>query len=184
MTEIVHAEPTEVQAKHAYEVESRVKDAIFQIRGAWVLLARDLYEFFSDQLWQKLGHDSFEAWLASPDIELSRRWVYELIAQYRELVVLRDVEPERLQSLEPSKVQLVLPAIRRKQVTIGAALADVETLSRNDLRERYGPQGAGTTRTAAGSAPDTSTRYDAEAEPMFVRCHVCGSRVRQEDIRA
>jgi hypothetical protein len=112
---------------------------------------------------------------------LREAWV-DLARDLYELVVLRDVEPDRLRALEPSKVQWVLPAISRKAVSVDRALADAEVLSRNDLRERYAPRGAGSTQTAAGSAPDDSTGYEATAEPARVPCPTCGSYVTEAQI--
>jgi hypothetical protein len=76
----------------------------------------------------------------------------------------------------------VLPAISRKAVSVDRALADAEVLSRNDLRERYAPRGAGSTQTAAGSAPDDSTGYEATVEPARVPCPTCGSYVTEAQI--
>jgi hypothetical protein len=120
-------EPSEVQATHAWEVEQRILATARILREAWVDLARDLYEFFTQSLWRDLGHFSFDEWAETPSVGFGRRWAYEHIRIYRELVVLRDVEPDRLRTLEPSKVQQVLPAISRKAVSVDRALADVES---------------------------------------------------------
>lgn len=175
--------PEEVAARHAYEVEQRIKGVVWQLRAAWATLARDLYEFSNASLWRDLGYDSFEEWLAGPDIEIGRRWCYELISVYREFVVKREVPLESLAEIEPSKLQEILPAIRRDQVNLETALSDAKALSKSDIRERYGSGGAGTTQTARGSAPDTGTGYDAGHEPAMVICPTCGHRVREEDIR-
>jgi hypothetical protein len=135
-------EPSEVQATHAWEVEQRILATARILREAWVDLARDLYEFFTQSLWRDLGHFSFDEWAETPSVGFGRRWAYEHIRIYRELVVL----------------------------------------SRNDLRERYAPRGAGSTQTAAGSAPDDSTGYEATAEPARVPCPTCGSYVTEAQI--
>jgi hypothetical protein len=95
-------EPSEVQATHAWEVEQRILATARILREAWVDLARDLYEFFTQSLWRDLGHFSFDEWAETPSVGFGRRWAYEHIRIYRELVVLRDVEPDRLRTLEPS----------------------------------------------------------------------------------
>jgi hypothetical protein len=182
MTDIEPRSAQEVAAEHAYNVECRIKATVRQMRQAWSELARDLYEFYSASLWRDLGHDSFEEWMAGPDIEVQRRWAYELISIYRELVVLREVRMSDLAEIEPSKLQEVLPAVRRDQVTVAEAMADAKSLSKNDIRERYRPGGAGTTPSANGSKPDVSTRYEALHEPAYVRCPTCGSRVREEEM--
>jgi hypothetical protein len=133
---------------------------------------RPLRVLVAEQLWKTLGHDSFEAWLADPVIDLSRSWVFTLVSVYSELVVLQKVPEESLRGLNPSKLQDVLPVVRKRALPVGNVLADVESLSRGDLRERYRSGGTGTTQGANGSVPDDSTHYDAEREPQFVRCPV------------
>jgi hypothetical protein len=150
------------------------------MRQAWVDLAADLYEIFTERLWEHLGHDSFEAWIASPEVEISKRWAYEHINLYRQLVVLKEIPAQDLYPLEPSKLQTVVPAIRRNQVSIKQALADVETLSRGDLRDRYVGQAA--ISSSAGRAPDITSHLEATHEPDHVRCPTCGQRTTREVI--
>lgn len=174
---------TEAGARAAYELEQRIRQTIGTQKMIWVDLAGDLYTFQTTRAHAQLGYETFEEWLASPDIDIKRRWVYELLSIWKHLVIDAGVAPERLKALEPSKVQDVMVAVRRQQVAVDRALADAEALSRNDLRQLYGPQGDSTTPTPAGAAPDDSTHYDAEAEPQWLRCPTCGSRVREEQLQ-
>lgn len=103
----------------------------------WIHLAGDLYEAHTDRVWEVLGYDSFEAWLAQPEIDLNPRHVYRMVQVWRELVVERDVSPETLDAAEVTKVAVVLPALRAGKTTVEDALADCATLSRSDLQERY-----------------------------------------------
>lgn len=172
MTELDTTTGQQVQAKAAFEVEDRIRNNVRHMRGLWVRLAEDLFKFHELEMWRDLGHGGFEEWLASPDIDLERRWVYELIGMWRELVVKRHVAPEQLMPVQVSKVREVLPAIRRGAVDIGDALADCESLPRNDLREKYSGVGAGTIGQNGGpTAP-----LDATTEPEYAICHACGSR--------
>jgi hypothetical protein len=169
--DLAHTEPTEPQAKAAFEVERRIRSNVSAMRGLWVRLAEDLHKFSDMEMWRDLGHTGFEAWLASPDIELERRWVYELIAMWRELVVKRDVAPALLEPLQVSKIREVLPAIRRGFVNIPDALADCETLARDDLRTKYSGVGTGGSQPASPNG-----KLDATTEQEFAICHACGSR--------
>jgi hypothetical protein len=163
-----HGEVLEAQAKVAFDVEARIKQVILGMRKAWVLLAEDLHRVHDLKLWADLGHQSFEQWLASPEIDLERRWVYELIAMWRELVINRGVQPEQLSDVQVSKVREVLPAIRRGYVDIPDALAHCRTLGRDDLRRQYQQLDMN------GGAP---TGLDATREPARERCPTCGSWV-------
>lgn len=161
----------ELAAQFAFQVEQRIRVTIGDIRTAWVRLAEDLFNFQQSELWRDLGHSSFEAWLASPDIDLGRRWVYELISMWRDLVIDRHVKPDRLLPVNVSKVREVLPAIRRGQVTVEDALSDCETLGRDDLRKRY----TGSESPTPGQ-PDTSSAVHTSSETEYAICHACGSR--------
>ena len=166
MTEIL---PTEREAEVAYEVEANIRAVVTEMRKGWLILARELHRFHDLKMWRALGYRSFEEWCASPDIDIKRRTVYGLIEVWQQLVVDRGVDPAQLEGCNVSTVREVLPAVRRGQVPVEEALADVRSLSRNDIRERYD-------RAPATSGPDTSTRYDAEAEREFAICPTCGSR--------
>lgn len=167
----VDAAREKLQANAAFEVEQRIRGNVRAMRGLWVRLAEDLFKFHDLEMWRDLGHSSFEEWLASPDIELERRWVYELVGMWRELVVKRHVDPAALEPVQVSKVREVLPAIRRGMVDVDDALADCETLGRDDLRTKYAATGAGTS-----GQPGPNGALDAAAEPEFAICHACGSR--------
>jgi len=157
----------EVSADHAFEVEARIRTTVHRLQQDWIALAVDLYEFQDAKLWKDLGHVSFEEWLASPDIDLDRRTVYGLIQLYREYVILRNVEPERLERVQVSKAQDVLPAVRREDVTVEEALSDAESLSRTDIREKY--------YSPNGRKPDA--KLEATEEESFERCPACGQRM-------
>ena len=126
------------RAKKAHKVQKKIVVGCSAIRKVWVALAAYFYEFKEEEMWEDLGYGSFEEWLASPHISLSRSNVYTLIQAHAELVLERGVDPAQLEGLETSKIAQVLPALKRGDVELDAALADVEALSRADLREKYG----------------------------------------------
>ena len=131
------------------------------IRRVWIHLAADLHEVHDNRAWEVLGHDSFEAWLADPEIDLNPRHVYRMIQVYRELVIDRRVPPGALEGAEVTKVAVVLPAIRAGTVTPEEALSDAATLSRSDLHDGY--------VTGNPRAP-----LAAENEPEWHDCPDCG----------
>jgi hypothetical protein len=149
--------------EEASRLEREILDTCLRIRATWVELAGQLYTFHEDRCWEVLGYDTFEEWLASPDIDISRRHVFKLIEAYRELVIERGVSTDALGETEVTKVGTVLPAIRRGDVSTEDALADVKALSRTDLVERY---------------KDPNASLDAESEPEWAVCEACGSRYK------
>lgn len=163
----VKAQSAEVDRAH--EVEKNIKTGCNAIRGLWFTLASYLYEFFEKKMWVSLGYETFNEWLATPEIDLGRTQVYALVEAYRELVVEREVDPEQLGALDVTKIAVVLPALRAGAVSLEEALSDCETLSRSDLREKYGQQlpektgGEGGSKTPAG--------------PPLEECEQCGRMV-------
>jgi hypothetical protein len=170
----------EAPARAAHEVAERIVGNVRRMRTLWIKVAEDLFRFNELEMYRDLGYTSFEQWLAEPDVDLSRRSVYYLLDVWRELVVGKGVKPAQLEKVDVSKVQDILPAVRRGQVTAEQALADAETLTRGDLRERYRAPAPsnGDAPPAVPSGPDTSTTYEATDEPAFAICPSCGSRYR------
>lgn len=154
----------------AYAAEDGIKETLENLRHGWARLAGQLYDFQHRRLWEALGFLTYEEWLASPDIDLSRREVYSLVEAWRELVVQRGVAPKELEQLQVSKVRAVLPAVRQGRAELGEALADVRVLSKADLIEKY--------EGRPGTGPVTGGHFDAGAEDEWSTCSSCGSRYR------
>lgn len=163
------------QSEAAHARAEKIKLNVRKMRTLWVELAEDLHTFNELEQWRDLGYHSFEEWLKEPEIDLSRRTVYYLLEVWRELVIEQGIKPKELEKVGISKVQEILPAVRRGQVSPEEALADAGTLTRGDLRERYRQP---TTNGGIPSGPDSSTSYEATSEPEFAICPHCGSRYR------
>lgn len=183
--EITATAPSEAAAAAAHEIDQRIRRTVRAMKGAWVQLAGELYRFNRSGMWRDLGYETFEEYLEQPDLELRRRWVYELIGMYEQLVIERDVPAERLSELNSSKVREVLPAVRRGRVTLAQAFSDAETLSRPDLQERYrgltsmpdpviDPAREPVTRGPTPAAPASSSAEAIRSER--VPCEHCGGR--------
>jgi hypothetical protein len=173
MTDIIEGSVSKSPAAEAaFAVDQQIRATLRQMKGLWVHLAEQLYRFHTAEMWRDLGHDTFEAYLADPELELDlqRRWVFELIGMYRTLVVEREVSTAELEGLHVSKVREVLPAIRRGWVDIPTALSDVETLTRHDMELKY----RGLASSTPGR-PDMGTQVDTDAEPEWRECPTCGS---------
>lgn len=123
--------------------------------STWVPLAEALHRFHLSRAWTTVGCETFNEWLGQPEVWISRAEAYGLISAHRELVIEHEIDPAHLAQLDPSKVQVVLPAIRRGA---GAwdALSDCQVLSRADLRKKY------------------QQTDDAD----YATCPQCGSRVK------
>jgi hypothetical protein len=158
------------KATTAAALERRVKASIAGLRQGWVELAGHLYHFWRINGWEALGHRSVGEWLADPQIGLSRSTAYRFKEAYRELVVHRGIDPERLGQIDMTKIVATLPAVRREQVEPERAIADAEALTWRDLQERYSKLPATTDVDGRPIEPD---------DFVVKVCDYCGSTYQE-----
>jgi hypothetical protein len=118
-------------ADTAHELRNRVRTYLAQDRASWVPLACALHAVHTSEAWRELATDSFSDWMAEEDIGRSRGYL---------LVSVWETFPdaEVLRGTDLSKFIWVVGPVRRGELNADAALADVRTLSRSDLRAKYG----------------------------------------------
>ena len=137
----VAQDPTPEEAddarRQAFRVNESIKSALGEGRKAGWQLAAALYAFEEQRGWQWLNYDTLGEWLADPDIGITRTTYFRLVGLHRHLVVSGRVPPAGLSELDPTKVDVVLPAVRRGRVSLDDALEDSKALARRDLREKY-----------------------------------------------
>jgi hypothetical protein len=132
----------EAHTKRGFALERKIKAALGAVHASWWTLSKSLYEFHEGGYWGSLGYETLEEFLVQPDLGLSRRQFFLMTQLWRDLVVVKQIEPERLEALEPSKVREVLPAIMRGDVAIDDALDDAAGLGYRDVVEKYRKQKA------------------------------------------
>jgi hypothetical protein len=136
-------------------------------------LAEHLHEFHEERYWTLLGYETLEEFLAEPEVGMSRSAFFRLVEAWHWLVEVRKVAPARLSELAPSKVQEVLPAIRRGDVSPDDALADAKGFGKRDLREKYGIgprrasyRGEGGWHELLGEVNDTLDRAERQLDKL------------------
>lgn len=126
----------EQRANRAHLFQEEIIRGALTVRYAWIHMAQKLYAIRAEKLYELLGAESFHEWIATPEVQLQRSQAYALTGIYKELVVERDIPVERLQTLDPSQIAEVIPAIR-KGADVEECLSDAQVLSRSDLRAKY-----------------------------------------------
>jgi|SRR5215469_1370601 len=155
-------EELEVRRENCYQLEVSIKDAIGRGRAAMWELAKSLYEFNEEHGWTALGYDSQGEWLAQPEIGMSKRQFHRMVRIWNQTVVLRAIPEEDVIEIEPSKMEIVLPAIEANKKSVVEALEDARSLGVRDLREAYiGPQG---TPQSEHEAQEDATGTDASGK--------------------
>lgn len=143
----------------AFHLEADVLDKLAAARHQWVPLAASLHAFHAERGWTDRGCESFQEWLAQPEVGMSYRSAKDMIDAYGCLCIARGISAAELAEVDPSKIAVVLPALRAGRVDAARALADCRALARNDLRERY--RGG-------------DDALDAGSEPVRHACPDCG----------
>jgi hypothetical protein len=123
-------------------------------RLAWET-AKDLYEFHEMRGYELLGYAGY----------------FRLVEGYRELVVIRQIPAATLSTLDVTKVQIALPAIKQSKEPLEDTISNLQALGAQDLREMYTDR---VTVTDEEARPDESTQpkvgieSDADSEPISI----------------
>jgi hypothetical protein len=171
---------TEDLIARAFDLERLIKAAKAKAHAAWWELAEGLYHFHDLRGWTLLGHETLAEFLAQPDLGMSERSYYNAVRCWRDLVKVKGLPPSDLKKVEPSKVNLVIPAIMSGNVAPKKALADASALSFRDVAERYSPAKI----IATQQLPDGSSPLAAETEPVRTKCPGCGQWTTEETLQA
>jgi hypothetical protein len=129
-------------AQDAFAIEERIKTAMNDGREALWRMMEALYEFDEESAWRFLGFESLSEWLAQPEIGMTRTTYYRYVRTWRELAVIRKVSVPALAQVDPTKVDIVMPAVKAGRYNLNQAFADVQELGWRDLREKYVPKPA------------------------------------------
>ena len=135
--------PSDMQQKReeSAALDLQIRTVLSGTRELGWELAKACYEFEEISGWHAMDCDSRNEWLASPEIGMRYQTYMRLVRCYRGTVVERKVDFSSMKRIDPSKVDIVLPALNSGRVTLDDALGDAEALAQRDLREKYiGPQ--------------------------------------------
>lgn len=155
----------------AFQLEQAIKQDLVDAHQAWWKLAQTFWVFRQGRYWLDLKYNTIDEFLAQPDVGVTRSTFFRFVQAWDEFHVRREIEPEVLQEIEPSKALVILPAVRDGKVEPEQAVADATAMGYRDLRQHYKPQPNG----GKSEAEDDSTSLDASAEPVRVQCELCGS---------
>lgn len=122
----------EENANQAYENDKGIKDLKKSINGGFLELARLLYENKLNQYHSELGYDSFESYLAQPELGFDRTSIFRLIRIYETLILKYKVPPAELLGTDYTKLDQILPILTDSNLTEWVDKA--KELSRSDLQ--------------------------------------------------
>lgn len=121
-------------------VHEQIVDLRAQIERSFMVLARYLWLVREQRLWRPLGYQSFDAYLASPDVALSRATVYRYLQVADGVMRLQErgfVLPDTdVEAMGMERARAVLPSLEEamQQGDVDAWVANAKALSAADLR--------------------------------------------------
>jgi hypothetical protein len=169
--ELTEQQQWDVEVEEVHAIVNEIRAALADGREALWRVARGVHAFNELRGWQKLGHDTLGEWLAEPDIGWSRTQYFRYVGVWQKYALDRKVDPQRLQQVDLTKAEVVLPALKAGDVTADTALADIEALGWRDLREKY--------VTKAKSSPSAGT--DSATTPTDTSGSKPGEQPEPED---
>ena len=105
------------KAKKAFTIHRELVELGNSVGRAFILIGQRLSEIKQDNLFKYLGeggHDTFESYLASPELQISRRQAYYLISIYETLCKKLRVSMKQLEDAKPSALKEILPVVNKE----------------------------------------------------------------------
>lgn len=116
----------------ALERHQRVLGNRLQIQKSFLEMGEDLYWIEERKLYKNLDYETFNAYIASPEVDIKTRTVHQLKQVYRVLVLEQKVRPVALLEAGYSKASMVAPYVKEEEPEM--LIAQASSLSRNDLK--------------------------------------------------
>ena len=116
----------------AWERHVRIVALKQYIEELGLQMGKELYLFQKEKGYNTLGHPSFESYLGSPELAISRRTAYRLIRVYRRWVIELGYELEQLTEAGTTKLDML--AAHVDEGSKDRYLNMAATLSRSDLQ--------------------------------------------------
>jgi len=118
----------------AYKVDVQLKEIKRVVNSNFLMIAEKLKSIKDNKYYKVLGYDTFESYIAQPELAFSRSSVYRLIQIYKKFVLENNVAPERLSEIEWTKLAVVTPHVNKDNME--NLLHDAKELSRSDLKQK------------------------------------------------
>lgn len=116
----------------AYSRHRRIVALRNRMVQTFLELGEELYWFENNQDYEQLGYVSFNAYLADPDVDISRSTAYKLKGIYQRFVLELASPAAGLLEAGTDKLELIRPYVTEDNVS--EMICKASSLSRSDLR--------------------------------------------------
>ena len=163
------------KAEKAFKLHQQLIQLGHSVQKAFILIGKNLYEIQDNDLFKFLGdggYETFNSYLASPELEISRRQAFYLIKVYRIYCKQFGLRVEQMEGAKLSALKATLPVVTDKNYE--EWLEKTKVLSLSDVK-------AEVRREQSGQDPMTCS-HNWEKK-IFFQCSECGERswVQPED---
>ena len=104
------------KVNRAFAIHRELVELGNTVGQAFILIGQGLSEIKQDNLYKYLGeggYDTFESYLASPELQISRRQAYYLISIYETFCKKLGLSIKQLQDAKPSALKEILPVVNK-----------------------------------------------------------------------
>ena len=162
---------TDEKTEVGMTMEKQVLEDSSQVMARYLRIGRNLYVISKNKLYENMGHASFDAWRAQPDLNLARSTSYALMGVFETFVERLGVDPVRLAGLDWTKLFAVSKFVNPNN--IDEFLEKVRLLSRTDLASEITNLRA----LASGQTPAQAAAQQSIIDTVKMACPIgCGAK--------
>ena len=118
--------------------DRQIKELKIHVNVSWLKMGQLLYECQKNKHYLKHGCDTFETYIAQPELAFKRASVYSLIGIYKDFILTHHLPMSDIGDIDQKKLEMIRPQL--KSGNVEDLLAKARTLSRSDLYAELTPQ--------------------------------------------
>lgn len=136
-------------------------------------IGKELCEFQQLEQWRDLEYNSFNAFLADPDVNISRRTAYRMMRIWKQYVIEMNIQTEKLIAIGGTKLDMIASHV--DQGNVDRWLNTAATLSKSDLKAELD----GTEPTYTPLDWRSQLREARAIAFWLAECEVCPQELRE-----
>ena len=151
----------------AFAMEKRLKAALHATRRSLMAVCAACHDISRNHAYEALGYETLAAFLAQPDVGMSRSEFFTAAKIHEVFVLEHGVDPERLAEAGMAKLAVVLPKVAEGELDAEDAVDAAASNGLRDLRDEYRePRESTVDRT---TCPRCAGIPDEVLEPLRVK---------------
>lgn len=100
---------TEIVGTTAFDIDLQIRQANYNVRANFLLMAKLLVQIRDEKLYYALDHQTFGSYLGSISAEGTRGWLYKLIRAWEVFSRKMEIPDQTLIAIGPSKLDILAP---------------------------------------------------------------------------